>query len=301
VMLNGRRPDIALSERESRVVDALAERPFCVHELAHRIDVLAWQLLPLARLEERHLVQRCALTPTDVLHATGRLCLWDADAARTLCDMFARLMGVSAEAFAQQALQEVVRRLAVELLKKQLAGDVDPDEMDRSPVARALVGNLLDGGSDGFRVRVALGRPVIGIGAPAHFFLPQAAELLETQAHIPPHADVANAIGAITSSVFIHQQVRISPNEFGRYALYGLPDAPTFQEFDRAHAFAVEQLKQIVRRKAYETGTRQTRVEIVVDDHVADIGYGGQAFVGRTLEARLSGRPDIARLASRDS
>ena len=298
VMLNGRRHDVPLSERESRVVDALAERPFSLHELAQRIDVLAWQLLPLKRLEESHVIQRCGLTPTDVLHASRLLRLWDIEASCRICDMFGHLAGLSREEFGQRAIDQVVHHLAVELLKKQLDDEVDPDEIDGSPVARALVGNLLSGGDEGYRVRVTLHRPVIGIGAPAHFFLPKAAELLETEAIIPPNADVANAIGAITSSVHVHRQVEISPNEFGRYALHGLAGAPTFADFEQAHQFAVDRLQQVVRDAARRAGTSQTRVEIAVEDHVAEIAYGGHLFVGRTLEARLTGRPDIARLVA---
>ena len=297
VMLNGHDVRTGLSERETRIVDALSQRPFSVAELAYRIDVSAWQVLPLARLEEHHRVQRCALTPTDLLHATGRLDLWDVEASCRICAMFSRLAGVEPQAFARRVVHQVVRDLAVELLKKQLDDEADPDEIDRCPAAMAMVTNLLDGGTEGYRVRVALHRPVIGIGAPAHFFLPKAAALLETEAVIPPDADVANAIGAITSLVFIHKQVKISPNEFGRYALYGLPDAPTFAEFEHAHQFAIGQLQTIVRRTAREAGTSQTKVEVVVHDHIAEVSYGGQLFVGRTLEARLSGRPDIAKLA----
>ena len=39
-------------------------------ELAKRVDSMAWQFLPLERLEENHVIQRCGLTPTDVLHGS---------------------------------------------------------------------------------------------------------------------------------------------------------------------------------------------------------------------------------------
>ncbi|MCX7013029.1 MAG: DUF1638 domain-containing protein [Candidatus Sumerlaeota bacterium] len=296
LMLNGSGALDGASDSELRIVDMLNERPHSLHELARRLTGDAFHPLPLERLEENHRIQRCGLTPTDLLHANGRIALWDADAARRMCDWFSRLWGEPREEFIERALRQVVVQLAVELLKKQLDETADAETLDASPAAMALVRNWLDGGAGGWRARIALNHPVIGIGAPAHLFLPAAAELLEAKAIIPPHADVANAIGAITSSVFLHKRVRIAPNDSGRFSLLGLPDAPAFARFDDAHAFAVERLQAIVRDQALRAGTSETRVEIAVEDEIASAAGGEQLFLGRTLEARLSGPPDLARL-----
>jgi N-methylhydantoinase A/oxoprolinase/acetone carboxylase beta subunit len=296
--LNGRAPLERLTAEEERVVELRAERPHSVHELAYRACGDAWLPYPLGRLEDSFLIQRCGLTPTDVLHAMGQVRLWDADAARRICDLFARLMGMKPDAFLERVVQQVVQSLALELLKKQLDENLEGDRLEESPAAMALIRNLMNGGTDHYRVRVALRHPVIGIGAPVHHFLPQAAELLETAAVIPPHADVANAIGAITSSVCIRKQVTISPNEFGSYSLHGVPDTPSFRNFADAHQFAVSHLQKAVREMARVAGTSKTRVEILVDDSTAPVAYGGQIFLGRRLEARLSGPPDLARQTS---
>ena len=299
LMVNDRHPEMALDAAEDRIVRLLRERPQSLQELARRTDCLSWQFLRLDRLEESQYLQRSGLTPTDLLHVTGRIELWDGAPSRRLCELFSRLMGCEPDEFAERALDQVVRRLAVELFKKQAAGEIDPEELDRSPAARHLLDAALAGGSDRYSIRLTLKHPVVGIGAPVHCFLPQAAERLGTRAVIPPDADVANAIGAVTSSVFIHQQVRIAPNESGRYAVSGLPEAPTFARFNEAHQFAVTELQDRVRARARRAGTSQTRVEVVVEDHVAPLSDGGEIFIGRTLEARLSGRPDLGRLARR--
>jgi len=296
--LNGHDLSIPLSNEETRIVELLRERPRSVHELAHRTKSIAWQFLPLARMEEASIVQRCGLTPTDLLHATGQIALWDIEAARRACGLFSRLLGVDPDAFAERVIQQAVRNLAIELLKKQLDGQVDPDEIDSSPAAAALVNNWLDGGSTGYRVHVALKTPIVGLGAPVHYFVPKAAELLGTEAVIPPHADVANAIGAITSSVVVRRQVRIAPDENGRYRVNGLPDTPAFVNFEQAHEHAVEQLQRIVRKMAREAGTSEATVEIDVRDGIAALSDGSPIFVGRTLRAQLSGVPDIIRLAA---
>ena len=286
----------SLPEPEQRVLEELAEGPCSLDELTERLEAEFRPLGPLDALERRHLVVKSSLTPTDVVHAAGRLELWNADAAKRLCRFFCRLLDVSPDAFTRMVQQQIVRRLAAELLRKQLGEQAAADKWDRSAAAAALVGNWLEGGTDDYRVHIALQYPIIGIGAPIHLYLPDAAKLLETQAVIPPHADVANAIGAITGRVLIHRQVEIAPTEHGRYTISGLPDAPSFGDFQEAHRHALDQLLPMVRRQAETAGTSSTRVEILVHDRVAPSGYGGLIFISRTLTARLSGRPDVARL-----
>lgn len=291
--LNGSTLPDALTDEERAVADTLRRRPHTVDELTQVVGSMAWRFLPLGRFEERHAIVRAGLTPTDLLHAAGRLRLWEADASRRLCDSVCHLMGMDREAFIDHVLEQVVRRLAVELLKKQMGDRVDPEDVESSPAARTLIENLLSGGGDGYRVRIKLDAPVVGIGAPSHVFLPEAARLLETEAIIPDDADVANAIGAITSSVSVHMQVTITPNATGGFTITGLTDAPQFGDFEQAHAHALESLAETLRAMGARAGTTKGRVEIDVHDRIAPLADGGQILVGRTLTGRLTGAPDV--------
>jgi hypothetical protein len=238
------------------------------------------------------------LTPTDLLHADGRLHLWDGEASRRMCDLFAGLMRMERSRFIELGLQQFVRRLALELLKKQLADEVDADTIEQSPAAMALINRALSETEDGYGVKIALKLPVIGIGAPAHFFLPAAARLLQAEAVIPAHADVANAIGAITSLVRIHRRVTIGVNEKGVYRLEGLPGTPGFGNVEEAQEFAVQELRKLMRELGRQAGTAESKVEIRINDRVASLKDGDQLFLERTVEARLTGRPDLVRLNS---
>jgi N-methylhydantoinase A/oxoprolinase/acetone carboxylase beta subunit len=255
---------------------------------------MAWQFLPLERLEESHIIQRCGLTPTDVLHATGQVTLWDTDAARRACTIYSRLLGISLVDFTQRIIRQVVHHLAVELLKMQLADEVNPDDLECSPMALAMVNNLLNGGAEGYTVSVKLHRPIVGIGAPVHFFLPQAARILGTEAVVPPHADVANAIGAITSSVCVHQQAEICPNDAGVYIIKGLEGAPTYGDLEEATRFATEELRRRVLQLARQAGTDETTVEIFLNNRRVPLSDGSVLFVARRVEVRLTGHPRIA-------
>jgi len=203
--------------------------------------------------------------------------------------------GFEPERFIAHALDQVVARLAVELLKKQLDEETDPDAMDGCPVCETLLRNLVGQGRGGYRVHVTLEQPVIGLGAPVHYFLPKAAELLGAEATVPPHADVANAIGAITSWVAVSKQVQIDPSAAGGYAVLGLPNAREFARFDDAHAFAVAELERLVRAQALAAGTSDGRVRTRVDDRIARAADGSEIFLGRVITASVAGPPDLAR------
>jgi N-methylhydantoinase A/oxoprolinase/acetone carboxylase beta subunit len=291
------RPQRQLTEAERRTLDALAEGPRCLDQLASAAGLGSWRYLPLDSLEQQNLIQRSALTPTDLLHATGRLHLWDTTAAERYCQLFCRLIGKSVEEFAKSMHREIVHRLATELLRKQLAETDSKQDFDGSPATVALVENWLEQRHGDFQVRIALRDPVVGVGAPIHLYLADVAELLETEAVIPRHASVANAIGAITSRVLVQTAVEISPSDTGGYRLAGLPGAPEFHQFQDAHDYAVIELQRLVRQRAAESGTSDMRVEILVHDRVAPTALGSELFIGRVLTARLSGRPDVARLS----
>ena len=284
----------ASDEREGRLLTALESRPYSLHELATVIDVPSWRLLTTARLEERGIVQRCGLTPTDLLHAAGRVALWDSSAASRLAAVYASLAHAAQADFVAGALREVERALAAELLRMQLeAAGTDPDA-DGSPLARALLdGALGRAATAGLIVGIRLEAPVIGIGAPVHEFLPAAAALLGTRAIVPADADVANAIGAITGSVVVRRQARISVDETGIFRVRGLPGAPAFEDLAAAEDYAAERLRLMVAEAGLHAGTLSDTVEILSSDQVSTAADGSRVFLGRTVEARLSGAPAL--------
>ena len=168
-------------------------------------------------------------------------------------------------------------------------------------VGAAIIGGIeLRGGGEDLAVRVELKHPVIGIGAPAHAFLPKAARLLNAEVIIPHDADVANAVGAITSHVRVTKTAWIRPDETGRFAVDGLPGAPRLATLDQAHRFATDELEKVVRQAARAAGTSESRVQIQVQDHVPCAADGTELFLERVVTACLVGRPDMPAAAAHD-
>ena len=292
VALTGYADGFEPRDDERDILDALREHPHSLAQLAERTAAPHWSLLRLDRLEAHHIVQRCGLTPTDLLHAAGRFERWDTRAARRLHEMVSHVAGAEPDDFHERVMGQLVRRLAVELLKKQLDEQTEADAIDHCPACQTLLDNLLAGGSADYTVGLTLHRPVVGLGAPVHFFLPRAAQLLGAEAVIPAHADVANAIGAITSWVVVRRQVHIRPDAAGGYLVQGLPEARGFQSFDAADAHARGELERIVLELGRAAGTTASSVGLHAADRIARAADGTELFLERTLRAELAGPPD---------
>jgi len=282
---------LSLTRSEQGIVDRLLERPYSLDELAGVTHAGHWSVLRLGRLEEYGIVQRCGLTPTDLLHVRGEFLRWDVVSARRMTELTAAVAGVAVEAFVEGVLKQVVRRLAVELLKRQLDEETSGEVLESCPVCGAFLSHLLDGVGEDFSLSIECHRPVVGIGAPAGWFIPRAASLLNARAIICEDADVANAIGAITSNVVVRHAVRIKPDGDGGYSVEGLADAPRFGAFSEAELWARERLEGHVRSMGVLAGAHGERVCIEAADQRSMTADGHEIFIGRTLEASLIGLP----------
>ncbi len=288
----GRSDGLPLTSREAEIVRLLEERPFSLQELADRAGLSHWSFVPIARLEEHFIVQRCGLTPTDLLNAREAISLWDTRTSVRMCEILGEITGTKAEEMIRVLLDEMVKKLALEILKRQLDEETDPDRMEDCEVCRVLVGNILGRENPDYRLRMAMSRPVVGIGAPVHLFLGRAASLLGAEAILPEHADVANAIGAVTSRVKVRRQVRIRPGQAGGFVIEGLPGARHFTDLEEATGRAEQGLVRMVRESALASGTLETSVRIDRDDHIHTTASGSPVFLSRTLSGEITGEPD---------
>jgi hypothetical protein len=289
-----------LTPQEEKIVTLLKCRPYSIDELVKQTEVLLEKSLKLERLEEHFIIQRCGLTITDLLHVTSRFERWNRDAAERICRLFSRVTKMEIPDLAEHLLSLAIERLTLELLKKQLDEETDPEALQTCEVCQTLVKNMLAGGSDEYAMRVDLKRPIVGIGAPIHFFLPKAASVLGTEAKLPEDSDVANAIGAITSDIIVNRHLRIIPNQEGGFLIEGIAGAVHFNKFEAADSFARDELIRMVRCVAQAAGTKSRAVELTTQDKIATTADGAQIFIGRTIHAKLTGRPDNVIMANLD-
>jgi hypothetical protein len=133
---------------------------------------------------------------------------------------------------------------------------------------------------------------IIGIGAPAHAFLPSVAERLGTQAVIPFYTGVANAIGAITSAIIIKEEVFIKPFQEG-FHLYSSKGRALLPQLEEASNYGRELLNGLLFKKAKAAGAGE--IEILIEEHEswATAKTGQSVFIEKVMIGRAMGNPRI--------
>ncbi len=315
-----------LTDQETQIYELLKDRPYTPEELAASLNCLSTLFLPMERLEESGVVQRCGLTPTDLLHINGAFKQWDSEPAKRVVHIMAQFTKKEFFELTNELLEGVERRLALELLKNLIFKDIDSItqealfskysgekahtrvkkstgykkgevemELENSYLARHLVGSMLEPSlSSRYKIKAHFCHPIVGIGAPIHYFLPKAGERLNAKVIVPDNADVANALGAITSHIMIEQKVTIRPDSIGRFIVEGVAGHKDFDDVEEAKLWAIKYLKRAVREQAIKAGTYQKEVLIDVNDRVVNTGNGVSLFLDRTIKATLKGVPDVA-------
>nr|WP_321465916.1 hydantoinase/oxoprolinase family protein [uncultured Desulfobulbus sp.] len=142
------------------------------------------------RLERLMYLQRLVLvgfTPTDALHALGRLDIGDRSVSLAAARLLASEFGMEVEDFCRQAVK--VTEDAIETILLTYLGRAVWEGDQSVPFLNRRDNDL-------FAVRFQLKLPLIGIGAAARSFLPAVAERLGTTVSFPEYCEVGNALGA---------------------------------------------------------------------------------------------------------
>lgn len=309
-------PIQALTSREKAILEALellgGASPY---KIAATIDYGYPSLLPLDHLEDMGLVQRVGLTPTDILHAIGRLKAWDGDTAELALKVFGERLQGGHATVARAILGEVHRQLAEQMLnvllresigascpqKNRQTQDGAPwgrNQMepitDLCPICKHLVGLALDNnGRNTVSCSMQIGLPVVAVGAPVRAYFPALAKGLQTRIMIPSHADVANAIGAVVSSISLAVDVVVAITGDERYIIRGMPENNSFDDLDDALDVATDYAVRMATERAIAAGAETVQIEIEQEQLVSEVGHETlqTIFLETKITARASGRP----------
>jgi N-methylhydantoinase A/oxoprolinase/acetone carboxylase beta subunit len=296
-----------LSRSEGLTLEALRDGPLSRDQLASRIAVSDPSMVPSTRLESLGLIQRSTLTPTDVMHVRGDFVRWDATAARLGIRFFAHAMKVTEEALAAMILEtftlQSAEYLVGRLLRQRVAGTplvaryplVLHGSAQQGTTHRShrvvhpgdeLLALLLSGQDHlGFTVTPAYRHPLIVIGAPASVLGPALAKRIGASLVVPEHAEVANAVGAITSMEYIVVEAILSPKDDG-FIVHAPDQRRQFDDLDEAKEWAKVHVTALLDEHIQGEGTTGLpyQRDVQVRDMMADTVWG-TIFVECTVRA----------------
>ncbi|MFC2037978.1 hydantoinase/oxoprolinase N-terminal domain-containing protein, partial [Chloroflexota bacterium] len=273
-----RQPTKSLSDDEADILNRLARGPVSLSTLIRESRYGAIVLRRIERLVGERLVLRAGFTPTDALHALDRLDLWHTEAAQLGAQILAALARRRSEDLCQAAIEGVSHQAATALVSKVLSDESHLPEWDLERTASSLLERALnDGHKSDLAVALTLRQPVVAIGAPVQAYMPRVAERLHTQLLIPPHAEVANAVGAVAGGVVQRQRVLITPLEDGETLRLHLPEGVCdFSDVEQAVAFAQEQMVPWIENLARKVGAAHVEVQMTRKDRdvLVKAGWG---------------------------
>ncbi len=236
----GPAPD-GLTETERRIVELSASRPASLEEITRRVGLASPSLLPIRRLLAQRAVWAIGPTPTDVLAAVGRIAHLSGPTARCVAARLASAAGTTPEGLAERVVATVGRRLAHAVGGTCLARSAPTHLWDQGADACLLSDSELRE-TPFLDLQPTLRAPIVGLGAPAGCFVPEAARLLGTECRTPEGAQVGGAVGAAVARVRRTATVVVRPvyavEGVAHYGVHGRARPELFEGKEEAIARA---------------------------------------------------------------
>lgn len=252
-LLREPQPGLLETAQQESLVSLLREGPRPLPEILKHLKVLHVGQVDARELIRQEVIGVAGLTPTDLMHVEGSYDLWDTEVAGLALDVFAHQRWRDADTVRRLIWERVTEMACSAIITflsgKQLPapGSVDPE---REPeIGPWFFHNSLYRTHPHLETQFRLRRPIIGIGAPAGFFLKSVADALNTELVLSEFHQVANAVGAIAGTVMVTEEILVYPildasgmEVLGYYAQTG-EERFEYEELDDAlrHAHALSQ------------------------------------------------------------
>jgi N-methylhydantoinase A/oxoprolinase/acetone carboxylase beta subunit len=257
------------------------------------------------RLVGRGLVVLSAFTPSDVAHVLGYQHDWSLEAAQLGGEIFCRQAtaarcspGGDLQALCQRVLQQVTLQAGRALVGVALAEVHGVDLNEDVPLRRLLVDQALaqlNGRETVLDVSLTLRRSLVAIGAPVSTYYPAVAGRLHTRLCIPPHAGIANAVGAVAGGVMQTVRVLIKPldSEGGGYRVHLPTGIRDFPDLEEAAGYALQEASGLAEERARQAGAADVQVHSQRHDQIVN-AKDLDIYLGSDITATGVGRPRLA-------
>jgi N-methylhydantoinase A/oxoprolinase/acetone carboxylase beta subunit len=312
-----------VNARSNRFVMRLENNQALLNQLG-KVELDAWELLSdrpveleeivqedrhfaraLAKLKRLGLAIYSGFTPSDAVHVLGINSHWNGQAAELSARLWMRQMrflygygkwdGDDVEAACRQVYDLVtatIRRLLIEvgLNEFDLAAKSSRSSGIVDTITRMVVGSHEHKGRKPlFNLEFASDYPIVAVGAPAASYYQSVADSMFIGLHLPEHADVANAFGAVMGSVIQRAQITVTQPQHGIFCLFHGDQPKHFETLDAARREAEQIASSLAREKAVEAGAIDPAVTLRFDDiHVRD-EIDGELFLESTVIATAIG------------
>jgi len=255
-------------ERQQYLIEVLDGGPLCLTQILEKFNLHHPMQLNAGSLIRQGLIEQSTLTPTDLLHVSGQFTAWSTEAARAALDVVCTLFAKRKETLVEEVLDlmtaTIMEEVVVFLGQKK---NRDLPEKVNDSWGKWFLEHGLTRKNPYLDVTIAGRIPIIGIGAPAGIFLKKVAEHLRTPLFLPPHAHVANAVGAVAGSVMVVREALVYPHDEENLQGFHVQAAGKrvgFEELDGALGYARDVAVKEARVAAIAAGAVDPQVLVDV-------------------------------------
>jgi N-methylhydantoinase A/oxoprolinase/acetone carboxylase beta subunit len=300
------------SDQELRAWDILSGSPV---ELDRIVDHDREAARAIARLQRKGMAIYSGFTPSDAAHVLGLSSHWCPQAARLAALVWARQMrhvyGLGrwqegdAETPSRHVFEKVSQQISRALIEAGLHQHRSLDEAESRNLT-GLLADLVFESSDSpgkhpasgslFHLKFAADYPVVGVGAPAATFFPDAVDHLGVELTLPKNAEVANAFGAVMGSVVQRASVLVTQPLHGQFIVHSDREPLHFSNLPEAITTAEDLAREKVRALARDAGAESVELCISRDDNHIHHDVDGDLFLETKITATATGRPDIRQI-----
>jgi N-methylhydantoinase A/oxoprolinase/acetone carboxylase beta subunit len=314
--------DAMVSARSNRFVMRLENNHALLKQL-NKVEREAWDLLSespveldalvlenreyaraMARLKRLGLAIYSGFTPTDAVHVLDINSHWSKPAAELSARIWMRQMRYlygygrweagDAEQACRQVYELVQSTISRALIEVGLNESKFSDSVRSNGVTEILTKMVLERGQNQkqsplFKLDFASDYPIVAVGAPAASYYRDVARSMHIGLHLPEHADVANAYGAVMGSVIQRAQVTVTQPQFGTFCLFNNDQPQHFETLAAAKKCAEDIVLLEAERKALDAGAKNPQVTLSYEDiHVND-EIDGELFLESMVIATAIG------------
>jgi len=262
----------------------------------------------IARLERKGLAIYSGFTPSDAAHVLGLSTHWNAQAAVLGARIWARQMrhqyGLGtwqqgdAVAPSRQVVDKVIATIHQKLIEAGLNDAGQMNESNAGKVAGLLAMMATQGAQAAttssasvFSLRFAPDMPLVAVGAPASIYYPEVARGLGMALELPPHAEVANAVGAVLAQVSQRVHVTVTQPVRGVFRVFAATGPRDFDTLLPAIAHAQQLASADAMAQALDAGAADAEVVLSQQDNRVDNDIDGNMFFEARVTATASGPP----------
>jgi N-methylhydantoinase A/oxoprolinase/acetone carboxylase beta subunit len=201
----------------------------------------------------------------------------------------AKRLNVTPDQLYEKVLDLMVQKNALRLAELQTPlGNTIMDFSEKQNIAVEILDSIIRGSLGNISVSCSLNVPIVGIGAPAQFFIPQIAERLKTESIIPEHNEVGAAIGSLVGNVVSTFDLLVRKEVMPEcYVVF--PGRHVFPHLESAAEFAITMGKEEANKQAKKTGAIDIEFKVKREDKI----FPKIGFMWSDIRVTATGRPAL--------